>query len=58
MGKKPDKAIHYNQNVEEYAKAGKVEAAAEAARRAVEDEKSAKRLREAEKKGKARARRP
>ena len=55
MQKKQDKAIHYNENAEKYAKSGKVKEAAKEAQRAVEDDKEKKELREAEKKGKERA---
>jgi hypothetical protein len=57
MQKKQDKSIHYNENAEKFAKSGKVDAAAEKAKRALEDEKQARELREAEKRGKQRPQR-
>ena len=55
MQKKRDKAIHYNENAEKFAKSGKVARSAEKAMRALDDEKQAKELRAAEKVGKSRA---
>jgi hypothetical protein len=54
MQKKQDKSIHYNENAEKFAESGKVDPAAEKAKRALDDEKQARELREAEKRGKQR----
>jgi hypothetical protein len=51
-----DRAIHYNENVANYAESGKAKAAAEQAKRAVQDPRQAAALKKAEKAGKSRAR--
>jgi hypothetical protein len=51
-----DQAIHYNENVAEYASSSKAKEAAERAKRAIQDPRQAKALRKAEKAGKRRAR--
>lgn len=53
-----DKAIHYNENVEKYARSGKVTPAAERAKRALQNPREAAELRRAEKEGKKHARNP
>ena len=53
--KASDKAIHYNENVQNYVRSGKVSAAAERAKRALENTREAAELRRAEKAGKRRA---
>lgn len=52
------KPIHYNRNVEEFAKSGKVEESARKAVRALDDENEAIELQEAETKGRSPANRP
>ena len=52
------KPIHYNQNVEEFAKSGKVEESAREAMRALDDENEAIELQKAETKGRSPANRP
>ena len=52
------KPIHYNQNVEEFAKSGKVEESAREAKRALDDENEAIELQKAETKGRSPANRP
>jgi len=58
--KQPDKPseelIHYNANARKFAKSGKVERSAEKAREAIDDPKQSRELKEAERKGKAKAR--
>jgi hypothetical protein len=51
-----DQAIHYNENVAEYASSGKASQAAEQAKRAIQDPRQAKSLRKAEKAGKKKPR--
>jgi hypothetical protein len=51
-----DQAIHYNENVAEYASSSKAKQAAERAKRAIQDPRQAKALQRAEKAGKRRAR--
>jgi hypothetical protein len=51
-----DKAIHYNENVEKYAKSGRVEKGARKAEAALADPKQSKELKRAEEEGKKRAR--
>lgn len=53
--KSNDKAIHYNENVERYSKSGKVDSAAEKAKRALDDDKQARELKQAEQRGKQRS---
>ena len=56
--KKPeqqDNAIHYNEDVERHAKSGKPQQAAEKAKQALNDEKEARELRQAEETGKSRS---
>ena len=53
-----DKAIHYNENVEAYAKSGKVEPNAKKAAEALDDEEEAVELQRAETIGKSHANRP
>jgi hypothetical protein len=55
---KPDKAIHYNENAEAYAKSGKVEPNAKKAVEALDDMDEAIELQAAETKGKSHANRP
>lgn len=53
--KSNDKSIHYNENAERYSKSGKVDEAAEKAKRALDDDKQSRELRQAEKRGKQRS---
>jgi hypothetical protein len=55
---KTNKAIHYNERAEEYAKSGKVEEHARKAAQALDDENEAVELQRAETKGKSHANRP
>jgi hypothetical protein len=55
QGQKPDNAIHYNEDVERHAQSGKPQQAAEKAKQALNDDKEAGELRQAEEKGKSRS---
>jgi hypothetical protein len=50
-----DKALHINEQVEQHANSGKVQEAADKAKRALDDESQAKDLKQAEEQGKSRA---
>jgi hypothetical protein len=52
------KAIHYNENVEEFASSGKVEESARKAKEALDDDEQAVELQRAETKGRSPANRP